>query len=224
MLSLNTGLNLQHVFNFDELPPDLISNLEGLGYELAPYRQLILIGHGGRALWEAMNHSGIISDDPIDDFTIGEIEQSFANAHHEHHYQIIYPGDQPLSLQQLGSLAGWHHPSPFMVGINSEWGSWYAYRAVVLADSHFEPTQPVASESPCETCGSRLCVDSCPGGALEDGFELQRCVGYRKLKGSNCKDRCLARMSCPVAPQHRYSEEQIRYHYSISMRMIETLY
>lgn len=221
----SAGLNRQAVFNLDALPADIAAPVRASCTSSHAYRQLILIGHAGRTLWEAVTASAIDSDDPIDDFSMQTVRRWFAQCHAQNAYEIVYPGTQVIALQRLGHLAGWHHASPFMVGIDGEWGTWYAYRAVVVADTDFELTTPVRSAHPCETCDHKVCIKSCPGAAMEgDRFDLAKCVGYRKREDSSCKTTCLARVSCPVGSEHRYCDAQIRHTYSGSMRAIERYY
>lgn len=214
----DAGLNRQAVFNIENIPKELVGHGCQSGRS---YRQLILIGHAGTKLWECVKQSGVDSENPIDDFTMQTVERWFASCLPENSYEIIYPGSQAVGLQRLGELAGWHNPSPFMVGIDQEWGTWYAYRAVVLADTRFAPTRRIESESPCTACAHRVCVASCPAGALEGGFDLGKCASYRREAGSGCKVTCLARLSCPVGSAHRYCDEQIRHSYSRSLQAIE---
>jgi len=218
----SAGLNRQAVFNLDALAADILTPLKASCAPSRRYRQLILIGHAGRQLWESVMASGITSNDPIDDFSMQTVRQWFAQCHPHNAYEFVYPGTQAIGLQRLGQLAGWHHASPFMVGIDREWGSWYAYRALVVADTHFEPTTPIQSAHPCEACDHKTCVAHCPAGALHGGqFDLAKCIGYRKQEGSGCKATCLARVSCPVGSAHRYCDAQIRHTYSRSMQAIE---
>lgn len=218
----NAGLNRQAVFNIDDLPADLAASVRAACADAAAFRQLILIGHAGRTLWELVKASGIESEHPIDDFTMHTVKRWCAQNHPENAYEIIYPGTEAIGLQRLGQLAGWHHATPFMVGIDAKWGTWYAYRAVVLADTAFPPTRPLAGAHPCDACASKTCIAHCPAGALEGGrFDFGKCIGYRKEAGSSCKATCLARLSCPVGEVHRYSDEQIHHTYSLSMRAIE---
>ena len=221
----SAGLNRQAIFNIDDLPVEIVTPILASCASARSYRQLILIGHAGRTLWQSLKASGIDSENPIDDFTVQTMQHWFEECHAQNTYEIIYPGDCAIGLQRLGQLAGWHHATPFMVGIDREWGSWYAYRAVLLADTGFEPTKPIVSASPCKTCKGRVCIASCPGAALEGGhFDFGKCVSYRKQAGSSCKATCLARTSCPVGSIHRYSDAQIKHSYSISMRAIERYY
>jgi len=216
------GLNRQAVFDLADLPGDIVDSIAG---GTTGYRQLILLGHGGRALWEAVRKSGIGGRDPIDDFTLRTIGQWMAECQPDNRYAILYPGPQPIALQRLGALAGWHHASPFMVGIDAEWGTWYAYRAVVLADTRFAPSPAVDRSSPCAGCQTRPCIAACPASAMADGaFLLQKCVAWRKLDSSPCAITCLARVACPVGSDHRYTAEQLAHTYSISLQAIREHY
>lgn len=216
------GLNMQAIFNLDQLPLEIQAKLDELDKGTKKYRQLILLGHGGSAMWTSLKASALQSENPVDDFTVRTIEDYFSRLFLGCDYELIYPGIRLIGLQALGKLAGWHHPSPLKVGINVVWGTWFAYRAVLLADTNFEPTSPLQGVSPCESCQHKVCIDHCPAFALADGLlDFQKCADYRKQPASKCKTTCLARVSCPVASEHRYSDEQIRYHYGLSMKTIE---
>lgn len=212
------GLNLQAVFDLDALPAAMRGRLD----PARRYRQLILLGHGGRTLWEQLQATGMRAEHPIDDFCVVAVEAWFAEQLPGHAYVIAYPGELPVGLQALGKLAGWHHESPFRVGINAEWGSWFAYRALVLADTALSPTLPLTGESPCTICAAQPCIPACPAGALAGGdFSLQKCITYRRQPDSRCRVTCVARTSCPVRPEHRYDDAQIAHSYSRSLAMIE---
>jgi hypothetical protein len=215
------GLNRQHVFNLSDLPTTLT---EPLG-EIGKFTQLILLGHGGRKLWDCVQASGTTGADPIDDYVRQTVARFFIETFPTTAYQMVYPGNTPLGLQQLGKLAGWHNTSPFMVGIDSEWGSWFAYRAVILADSAFLPFSPVHRSTPCPDCVARPCITACPASALSGpSFALDKCIAYRRLPDSACRSTCLARTTCPVGSEHHYSDAQLHHTYSISLRMIEQYY
>lgn len=216
------GLNRQAVFNIADLPDDIATSVQTGCPSVRVPRQLILIGHAGRQFWTALKAAGIDSEHPIDDFSVQCVRQWFAACQSANSYEILYPGPQMIGLQRLGQLAGWHHATPFMLGIDREWGTWYAYRAVVAADTEFAPTPPIDSAPPCSSCAHRVCIGNCPASALEAGqLDLGKCVAYRKQAGSLCKATCLARLSCPVGSMHRYDDEQIAHSYGHSMRFIE---
>jgi hypothetical protein len=139
--------------------------------------------------------------------------------------RILFPGEQPIGLQALGKLAGWHQPSPIMVGVDVEWGSWYAYRAVAIADTDFTPSPPLHERSPCPACAPRTCIATCPADALQAGqFDLDACSRYRLQPDSACAHGCLARQACPAGAEHRYDPEQIRHSYSRSLAVIRRYY
>ena len=108
-----------------------------------------------------------------------------------------------------------------MVGIDPDWGSWYAYRAVVLADTGFRPFLAVDRNSPCSSCETLPCIAACPAQAMADGsFSLARCAAYRLQPDSACAFTCQARLACPVGSAHRYDADQLCHTYSISLQTI----
>lgn len=219
------GLNLQAVFHRAALPAELAAAMAALTSGLG-WRQLILIGHGGRRLWQAVQEAagegGLDPDHPIDHFTRHAVARWFAAACPGCDSALLYPGEAPVGLQALGRLAGWHHPSPFMLGVRPGWGSWYAYRAVLLADSDFTATPPLPEAAPCTSCVERPCISACPAGAMAGGrFTLARCVAFRRRPDSPCRHTCLARLACPVGTEHRYGADQLRHTYGHSLAVIE---
>ena len=200
------------------------------------------MGHGGRALWPHVEHEAVMVqakmggqaavsgdiDHPIDAYACRVITEILEEDLKGQRFEIIYPaghtGHPFYGLQDLGVVAGWHHTSPFLVGINPVWGSWYAYRAVVLTNSHYQPASMPASPSPCSACRTDDCVVACPVGAVSrDGFDMETCLQYRQTDGSHCQDKCLARMACPVGREHRYRQPQMSYHYHRSLSMLQSM-
>jgi ferredoxin len=215
------GLNLHAVIDLDALPAEMLAGLRRSHDPEHRYRQLILIGHAGKTLWRALKASGSRPENPIDEFSVHTVEQWFATHFAGQAHAVIYPGDGAVGLQALGKIAGWHHTSPMMIGIQKIWGTWYAYRVVLLADTDLEATKPVQSESPCDRCTEKACIAACPAGALAGGaFDLIKCISYRKASSSRCQATCVARVSCPVGIEHRYDAEQLQHTYSISLKAI----
>ncbi len=211
------GLNRQHLFDLAALPDTVGATLG----DTTGFSQLLLIGHGGRRLWECVQASGIGGSDPIDDYTRQTLAEWFARELPGSDYRILYPGEAPVGLQAFGELAGWHHPTPFRVGIDAKWGSWFAYRAAVLCTTRFSPFFRVDRSSPCATCIERPCVAACPANALAgENFDLDACLHWRMDPASTCADTCLARLACPVGAEHRYDAAQIRHSYGRSLDML----
>lgn len=204
----DAGLNRQHVFDLAALPAELLSGLAPQPHE----RQLILFGHGGRRLWQRVQAEGIRSEHPIDEYSVRTVETWLASALPAARARFVFPGAQRVGLQHLGKLAGWHRPAPFMVGIDSVWGSWFAYRAVILTDTALPVSAPIDNGYPCADCPDSACVAACPAAALTGGsFNLPACNAGRLAADSRCALGCLARSACPVGREHRYDDSQIRH-------------
>ena len=211
------GLNRQAVFDLADLPADILAALAPQADE----RQLILLGHGGRRLWACVQAAGASGPDPIDDYTQATLARWFAETLPGKRYRLLYPGNAPIGLQSLGRLAGWHHATPFMLGIDARWGTWYAYRAALLADTDFPAFSEVDRDNPCLHCSDKPCLAACPAGALDHAaFDLPACIGHRLQPESSCALRCLARCACPVGREHRYDEAQMAHSYGVSLAML----
>jgi epoxyqueuosine reductase len=219
------GLNLQAVINIKDCPSNIRQQLSAVTSNLSHYNQLILIGHAGQSLWDKVKASNFVSIDPIDVYSKHHTTEFFRQYFSEQDYEIVFPtkNQTSIGLQALGKIVGWHNESPFRVGINQKWGSWFAYRAVVLIKANYLTSAPMSDESPCNNCVEKPCIAACPANALvENSLDIVLCTGYRMQSDSQCKDRCIARMTCPIAKEHQYKLEQIGYHYSLSMKMIES--
>ncbi|MCL2345581.1 MAG: hypothetical protein FWC58_06980 [Desulfobulbus sp.] len=211
------GLNRQHLFALADLPDALRTRLQPQPDE----RCLILLGHAGRRLWDGVQAAGSGGPHPIDDYCRQTIARLFAEHLPGQRYRLLYPGAAAVDLQALGKLAGWHHASPFMVGIDAEWGSWFAYRAVILCTADFPPTPVVERPNPCSDCRDRPCVAVCPAGAAGDSFNVDRCIDERLRPGSPCAHQCLARNACPVGREHRYDKAQMYHSYALSLATLQ---
>ncbi len=231
MLSLNkgldfladNGLNLAAILPIRDLPVEIIEQLAAHGIDAHTYRRLVLLGHGGRRFWEVFSAAESEGDNPIDDFSTRLAATFAADYLPEANWLPIFPSALPLNLQQLGCLAGWSHPSPLGTGINVEFGVWFAYRAAFLTDAELPLLRQEPGESPCVVCSTRDCIGACPAHATAypDQPDIQACITHRLASESSCVDRCLARLACPYAPVHRYTKEQLSYHYLFSYRSIQ---
>jgi epoxyqueuosine reductase len=217
----DAGLNMQAAFNIADLPEKIALSLAGHVANLGDYTQLLLIAHGGKRMWEGVTKSGMTSEHPVDDYSVRTVRQIMESEYPQIKAEFIYPGDALIGLRDLGGLAGWHHASPFRVGIHVEWGTWFAYRTVVLTDTNFTPTPSSSGPSPCDSCSDKPCIAVCPAKAVaEDDLNLEQCLDYRLQQNTNCADKCLSRLACPVGSEHRYVKEQLNYHYGRSLTVI----
>lgn len=218
----DSGLNLFASLRCAELPDHLQTLLVQGGASLGDYSHLLLTGHGGRLFWEKLQEAGMETADPVDTFSTQLTQQFISDYLGNPPHLLLYPsGDYLVPLTQLGEWAGWSHPSPIGQGISAEFGVWFAYRTAVLVNGNFPTTPRLQTNSPCQSCADKPCVTACPAGAVQaDGFQMSPCINFRLRTHSPCADRCLARMACPVAPEHRYTLPQIQYHYGHSLAMI----
>ena len=224
------GLNMVAVLGVDSLPAAFNSVVRESGIRIEDYASLLLIGHGGNRMWDALNEHGMAGANPVDEYSAACAVRFVRESLDDCPYRILYPGDIPIPLQQLGSLAGWHHASPLGIGINESWGPWFGYRAALLVQPELpvmtdlpsqSPTQS-PKQSPCEQCVDKPCISVCPAGALSahGAPDIDACVGHRLGQDSTCALQCLARLVCPVGERHRYGDEQVRYFYGRSLNSI----
>lgn len=216
------GINLVHVFTIKNLPVSVQELLARSCNHLNRSQQVLLLGNGGGQFWETLNQQKITAEDPIDTFVEDLLRQFFAEERVA--YQILYPGPCNIDLQHFGKLAGWHTDTPFLLGLHPNWGTWFAYRALVVLDANYtESALPVSNKhSACERCNDKPCQRRCPANAvLSSHFSLEACVAYRMQENSACGYTCLAREACPHAKQHQYSREQMTYHYGESLKTIK---
>jgi hypothetical protein len=230
------GFRLHAVFNLINLPEDIRAGL-ALPMQQGNYTQLLVFAHAGKTFWRNLPRQPSQeshTEHPLDDYSRTQIEAILQRQVPNLDCQFLYPvgctasdASQAcrLDLQSLGKLAGWHHDSPLKLGIHAEFGSWFAYRAVLLCNSDFAPTATQTDVAPCESCALKPCISHCPAGAVtETGLDLDACTRYRIQPESDCRSQCLARIACPVGAQHRYSPAQMNYHYAQSLQMIETFF
>ena len=208
------GLQLQGVVN-------TVDSSEALPESALKYRQLLIFGHLGSVLWDALPRP-IISANPFEEYSIQQVTDFLAR-HRCDDYQFLYPSnDLFVDLRGLGKRLGWQHVSKLGIGIHPVLGTWFAYRVVVAANTCFETTSPDATESPCLSCSDKPCVAACPVGAVQEegNFNLQACMEQRLKPDSSCADRCVAREACPVGGEYRYGREQIAFHSAQSLRSL----
>ncbi len=220
------GLNLFAAVHCKNLPEHIPPYFEKADINLQLYKTLVLIGHGGRRLWESISAEDWEKSDPIDSYSQQKAE-NFINQHlSSYENRLLFPSNLLIPLQQIGQHVGWSHSSPLGLGINSDFGAWFAYRAAFITTAVLPETPLSKKPSPCESCLTKPCISSCPGKATHptEPFNVEACATHRLKINSSCQDRCLARMACPFFPEHQYSLPQIQYHYGLSKTTFENYF
>jgi len=218
------GLNLFAIIDCAALPDKVTEMIVGSGVPLADFQRLVLVGHGGRRLWEALKTRGMKTADPVDQHSVTFTRQFITDYLDDSPVLWLYPNtDYMIPLQQLGELAGWSYPSPLGSGISPIYGVWFAYRTAFLTNLDLPVIGSDPAPSPCTTCTDKPCIATCPVDAVQENvFGIDACVNHRLRPGSTCADRCLSRMACPFFPEHQYTLEQIQYHYGQSLSSLQT--
>ncbi|MCG2634474.1 MAG: hypothetical protein J4A00_06065 [Gammaproteobacteria bacterium] len=220
--SADQGINLVAVLDFAQLPEQARLAVEAAGGDLATVKRLVLLGHGGRDFWDALCRANRSDPHPVDGYS-RQVAETLARGYWGlGDALLLYPGSAPLPLMQLGQIAGWHRPSPLGIGIHPRFGIWSAYRAAFVTGAWLPLRRELPATSPCESCMERPCFGACPVGAVSaNALDVAACAEFRLRDDSPCAQRCLARSACPVASGSRYSDEQIRHHYSRSLMTLQ---
>lgn len=157
----------------------------------------VLIGNT-RALWSpftaALAEPALAADpDPLDRYTERVIDSAFGTtATHIYYAHRRYHGGF-VPIQRLAAASGFGALAPNHLVIHPEYGPWFALRAVVILDG--DPPVSAAIAKPCQ------CDASC------DAAFAQAC------RSGDWRDWLAVRDSCALR-SWRYSDEQIRFHYS----------
>ncbi len=193
--------------------------------------RLLLFAAGGRQFWHHLvstDSAGVpdalqAQTHAVDEFSRATVMRALNEHLSNFECRLLYPGATRISLTMLGEQLGWSHQSPLGLGINSDHGLWFAYRALVWSDASIPlESTDFQRPSPCTSCESKDCVAACPVDAvsLDRPFNLTDCASFRLRPESICADRCHARLACPVAADGRQSLEQHRYHQMRSLQGI----
>lgn len=187
-----------------------------------------LIGHAGGGFWPVFktwrtSNPGIA--DPLDTWSKGVITPLAASLGAE----AVFPSDRPWRpFQQWAMAAEGLKPSPLGILIHADYGLWHGYRGAILfgqealsdlgssdaADG--SAFRSMASAHPCDACADKPCLSGCPVAAFDaDGFDNVSCRAHLKTVAGRqgcMSSGCRARNACPVGRDHRYSDQQIRFH------------
>jgi len=153
-------------------------------------RTAIVIGSGGRALWDAFERAPEFArgSDPLDAYTRRVTEAAAREiAPSRALFAFERRGGVYADFVELGRLAGLGAPSRLRLLLHPLYGPWMSLRAIVLTRAHWK----IGAAGP---LGFDPCRD-CPAPCEAAG-----------------PDPTARRLACVVGPEHAYSDAALRHH------------
>ncbi len=175
-------------------------------------KSLVLIGNAGPAMFDRFASERDPAHDLMDQWT----REVLAPLADELGARAQFPFDMPHPpFLTWARAAGAGHTSPLGMNIHPKFGLWHAYRAGFTFDDEIRLPPDTDSKSPCDNCLDKPCLATCPVGAFSpQGYDVAVCAAHLSAAaGEHCRTGgCMARNSCPVAPEYFYSPGQTRFH------------
>ena len=208
---LEFGLHLRGSFGISDEEIEL--------FELGGRATISLVGNIGSSYWPVFSESTEYQDELPDslDRWSKRIAEQVAN---DFGVKAIYPFDGPpyFPFQQWAKRAEPIYQSPLGLLIHPQYGLWHSYRfGLLIPGDGLAGQQAPGNQSPCESCDTQPCLQSCPVGAFDsNGYDVANCTTYLKQSpGALCHaEGCLARLACPVGESYRYDSDQHCFHLS----------
>lgn len=173
----------------------------------APDATVLVLGNT-RALWphlERFVHEHGPLDDPVDTYVMRTVREATTDVHDVVDIRFSHePPPRRIAIQRLADRAGLAWLSPSHLCVHPTYGPWIALRAAIVLERPLTSIPPAAG-APCDcsmNCLPRL-QEAIAAGEPADNDEMVA-QWHRWLA---------MRDACPVGRAHRYSDEQIRYHY-----------
>lgn len=177
---------------------------------------LVLLGADGQ-FWPRFLTSPEGRDgaaDPIDRWStrvVTDLAQTFGA---EAFFPFTGPPYAPFVQWALASGRAFTSPSQFLV--HDQVGMMISYRGALHFDHVFPFPQPPLDGSPCLSCTTMDCINTCPAQAMVDGgpYAVAACYNYLDTaEGRACLDQgCLARRACPLSDRADRDPAQSAHH------------
>jgi epoxyqueuosine reductase len=185
-----------------------VADGSGWAHVLPGCRSVVVVGSGGRALWDALVARELRGPDPLDAL----VAEAVLEVGDQGGRWVRCAADEPepVDFRRLALAAGLGWPSRLGLVLHPVYGPWFALRAAWFTREVLPPTGPLPEPGPCGGCDAP-CRSSCPVRAPDPaGFAIGACIAHRR--SGACATACDARRACPVGAAHRYPAEQERYH------------
>ncbi len=212
------GLDLLQPFRIDRVNAELPAahRLPDLGRGDA----LGLLVANTRALWPPfvawLRHdpSRAELDDPLETYVESRIADAAARLPVATAIRFSHgPPERRIAAQRIAVASGLAHLSPTHLCVHPVVGPWLAIRGVIVADAAgpAEPPDPVAD--PCAGCTS----------VCREAFERALAASERHGPRGAWREWIAVRDACPVGRDHRYCDDQARYHGTVDRRLLRRL-
>ncbi len=188
-----------------------------------PNRLAVVIGNT-RALWSALARARAAdaalraTTDPVDEYCADTITDVCRSELGDPAAWLAWFSPEPpprrVAMQTLAHVAGLASRSRSMLSVHPVFGPWIALRALVVIDREGPAGAAPELPVPC------VCRDHC--GPLFDAACAAlagRPPGRERIEGS-WRTWLAVRDACPVGREHRYSDDQCRYHYTHERRYL----
>lgn len=222
------GLDLLQPFGLDCLQKGKVDHPG-----LSSYRptQLGVVVGNTRALWPAflrhLRGLGVrsvaeLGPDPLDIYVEELIQAALSDLFETASIRgtAVYGHEllpAPIPIQRIAELAGLARIGPAHLSVHSHFGPWFALRAVVALEVSARAGDVLdanpSSAHPCERCDAP-CRRALSGALLKRDVDAHAAGPAAPAGLSERQKRWLrVRDACPVGAEHRYSAQQILYHY-----------
>lgn len=170
----------------------------------------VLVGNT-RALWPCFIEAFHASErlracgNPLDTWIVSVLEDCVGQIPEPCELRFSHePGDGFVSMLHLAEASGLAHVGPAHLAVHPVHGTWIGLRAVLVVDAGAPGGHPEFAEPACQTCGAP-CLEALK--AAQANTEADEIA-------SSWQAWVAVRDACPVGEAARYSEAQIRYHYT----------
>jgi methylmalonic aciduria homocystinuria type C protein len=174
---------------------------------------LALVIGNTRALWPHLAGAlradpGLAAEaDPVDRYCERVLAAAVADLPAPWFLRFAHDPPPRVAIQRLAHVAGLAYLTPAHLSVHPVFGPWIALRAVVVIDRE-GPAEPTPLAAPCDC--TRHCRPHLDAALARAGTDLP---GRPHIQ-SDWRAWLAVRDACPVGRAHRYSEQQIRYHYT----------
>lgn len=221
------GFNLWGVARIDDFDPcqcreGRLSTVEENGLVA------IVVGAGGRGLWELLDAQGRLnghpgaSFNPIDKYSQEVLDREVEILGEEGLQSCsVFPfSKRPIDFLKLAEQAGMGIISPVVPFLlHPKYGPWVSLRGALILNVPVEASSGPPDFDPCSDCDCP-CLSACPVDVYSrsGATHLDRCASHRHA--GNCQDGCAVRLACPIGQEHRYSEKELRFRNTSALRSL----